>query len=123
MKITVKKGSIESAPKGYVRISFTEKSKGTKRFIKENGAETLEIGAGKGSEMNLRKFRTLCRAIVNTAKANKIKKIALQFDATPKLCENLKGKAPEEVSQLIAENFEMANFEFNTFKTKPKEGF
>lgn len=123
MKITVKVGDIENAPKGYVRLCLTEKPKGTKRFVVEKGIETLELGAGKGSEMNLRKFRTLCRSIVNAAKVNKIKKIAIQFDATPELCENLKNNTPEEISQLIGENFEMANFEFNTFKTKPKEGF
>ncbi|MDD2657337.1 MAG: leucyl aminopeptidase [Candidatus Pacebacteria bacterium] len=123
MKIVVKKGTVEKAPRGFVRVSFTDKSKGTKRFVKEKGIETLEIGIGKPEEMNLRRFRVLCRAVVQAAKANKIKKIALQFDATPKLFVNLKGVSPEELSQLIAENFEMANFDFTHFKTKPKEGF
>ncbi len=123
MKITLKKGSCATAPKSYVRISLTEKSTGTKRFIKENGVETLEIGAGKASEMNLRKFRILCRAIVNGARANKCRKIAIQFDRTPELFKNIRGVSPEDISQLATENFEMANFEFNHFKTKPKDGW
>jgi len=123
MKLTLKKGSIKNAPKGYVRVSFTDKPKGTKRFVREKGIETLELGIGKATDMNVRKFIVLCRAIVQAAKANKVKKVALQFDQTPELFKNLREVAPERLSQLAAENFEMANFEFNMFKTKPKEGF
>ncbi|MEK7101659.1 MAG: leucyl aminopeptidase [Patescibacteria group bacterium] len=113
MKIIPKKGDTKNAPKGYVRIAFTEKAKGTKRFVKEGGVETLEIGVGKASEMNARKFIVLCRAVVNAAKAHKCKKIAVQFGTFQTFYN----------PQVAAENFEMANFEFTTFKTKPKEGF
>ncbi len=123
MKITLKKGDYKSAPKNYVRISLTDKPRGIKIFVKEDGIQTLELGVGKSSEMNLRRFIILCRAIVNTAKANKCKKIAIQFDRTPELFKNLRGATPEHISQLAAENFEMASFDFNMFKTKPKEGW
>lgn len=123
MKITLKKGDYDSAPKDYVRISLNDKPKGARRFVSEKGIETLELGVGKSSEMNQRKFIVLCRAIVNAAKANKCKKIAIQFDRTPELFKNLHGITPERISELAAENFEMANFEFNHFKTKPKEGW
>ncbi|MDE1919783.1 MAG: leucyl aminopeptidase [Patescibacteria group bacterium] len=123
MKIVVKKGSLADAPKEYVRIALTEKPKGMKRLVKEGGVETLELGVGKASEMNLRRFIVLCRAIVSAAKANKSPKIALQFDRMPELFKNLKTATPEHISQLAAENFEMANFEFNLFKTKPKDGW
>jgi leucyl aminopeptidase len=123
MNLTFKKGSIDDAPKEYVRIALTGDAKGTKRFIREKGLETLQLGVGKPEEMNARKFIILCRAIVQAAKANKCKKIAIQFDRTPSLFKNLQHLTPEHVSQLAAENFEMANFEFNTFKTKPKEGW
>src|SRR3989344_9228510 len=112
MKITLKKGNIENAPKGYVRISFTEKVKGAKRLVKEKGVETLEIGVGKFEELNRRKFIILCRSIIQAAKANKSKKIALQFDRTPGLFKNLKEYSREALARLTAENFEMANFEF-----------
>ncbi len=123
MKIISKKKNIENAPKGYVRISFTEKSKGTKRLVKEDGIETLEIGVGKFGELNRRRFLIMCRAVIRAAKANKSRKIALQFDHTPGLFKNLKAYSREELAQLTAENFEMANFDFTAFKTKPKEGF
>ena len=119
MKITVKKGDLENAPRGYVRISLTDKPKGTKKFIQKNGVDTLEIGIGKLEEINLRRFRTLCRVIVDAAKTSKAAKIAIQ----PERFKSLKGVAPEHLAQLAAENFEMANFEFNHFKTKPKEGW
>lgn len=123
MKLILKKGSIENAPKGYVRIRLTEKARGTKGSVKENGVETLEIGAGKRAEMNRRKFILLCRSIVQTTKAHASKKIAIQFDRTPEIFKNLKDISPEDISQMAAENFEMANFEFTMFKTKPKEGW
>ncbi len=123
MKLTFKKGGIEHAPASYARIVLTEEERGAKRFIREKGRETLEIGVGKASEMNARKFIILCRAIVQTAKANKRKNIAIQFDRTPKLFKNLGHLTPEHISQIAAENFEMANFEFNVFKTIPKEGW
>ncbi len=123
MKLTLKKGDITSAPKAYVRITFTEKPRNTTRIVKENGGEVIELGAGKFKEMNARKFITLCRSIVARAKTHKTKKIALQFNCTPELFKNLRSMTPEQISQLAAENFEMANFEFNVFKTKPKEGW
>ncbi len=124
MKLTFKKGDIDSAPKGYTRVRLTGESRGTKRVVRENGIEWLEIGAGKGSEMNRRKFVLLCRTIVKTAKENKCKKIALQFDRSPEYFSGIqKDVTPEEVSRIAAENFEMANFEFTTYKTKPKEGW
>ncbi len=124
MKLALKKGDIKNAPKGYVRIRLTDQPKGAKRFVKEGGTETLEIGIGKPEEMNLRKFRILCREIINAAKTHKIKKLALQFGQTPELFAALRGRmTPERISQIASENFELANFEFTDFKTKPKDGW
>jgi leucyl aminopeptidase len=121
MKIILKKGALTKASKEYVRIQVTEESKGTKQLVREKGIETLEIGFGKYSEMNRRKFLILCRSLVQVAKTNKCKKIALSFDDLIASL-NLKEK-PEELAQILAENFEMASFEFNHFKTKPKDGW
>lgn len=125
MKLIFKSGTIDNAPKGYIRVQLTEESKGTKRLVREDGAEWLELGAGKGSEMTRRKFVTLCRAIVQTAKQNKCKKIALQFDRTPELFSGMQKEVTtgEEVSEIAAANFVMANHEFTSFKTKPKDGW
>ncbi|OGG62636.1 hypothetical protein A3C19_02635 [Candidatus Kaiserbacteria bacterium RIFCSPHIGHO2_02_FULL_54_22] len=113
MKLSFKKGNIENAPKGYVRIAFTDKTKEARRFTREKGIETLELGVGKPGEMSARKFIILCRSVVQAAKANKCKKIAVQLDMFQKFYN----------PQLAAENFEMANFEFNALKTRPKEGW
>lgn len=123
MKIILKRGRVEDASREYMRVVFTEEEKGTRRLVSERsgrGTGALEIGAGKTEEMNTRKFLTLCRALINAAKANKRKKIALSFaDASFKD----RIGSPEEVMQHAAENFEMANFDFNIFKTAPKEGW
>ena len=126
MKITFTGKPIENAPIGVTRVRITEEDKGKRKFVREREGrkeiEVLEIGAGKFAEMNMRKFVILCRAIVRTAIQNKCSKIAIQFDARPALFEKL-SLSPEEASSIAAQNFEMANFEFNAFKTKPKEGW
>ncbi len=123
MKINVKAGAIDQAPKGFVRVVLTDKPKGTKRLVSNGGIESLEIGIGKATEMTLRKFRIASRAIITTAKAYKIAKIALAFDATPERLSRLDTISIEDAVQIMAENFEMANYEFNHFKTTPKDGW
>lgn len=127
--------SIDNAPAGYLRVRLTEEDAGTKRIVRElvsgqkgsgknaQPIEWLELGAGKGSDMNQRKFIILCRRIVRASKEAKYRKIAIQFDRTPQLFGNLQHLTPEKVSELAATGFEMANFEFTAFKTKPKDGW
>ena len=43
MKITLKKGVVADTPKEYVRIVLTEKTKGTKQFIKEKNTLIADI--------------------------------------------------------------------------------
>lgn len=123
MKIIFSPKSIDDAPAGYIRVRITEEDKSVRRFVREGTIEYLEIGAGKFAEMTQRRFVILCRSIIQTAKQNKARKIAMQFDATPKLFAALTPMTAEEVSSVAAQNFEMANFEFTAFKTEPKDGF
>ncbi len=123
MKLIFSKKTIDEAPKEFARVRLTEEKPGTKRLVKEGSVTWLEIGAAKGSEMNRRKFVTLCRYIIRSAKAEKLRKIVLQFDTTPELFTNLHNITPEEISRIAAENFVMANLEFNEYKEKPKEGW
>lgn len=115
--------SIDNAPKGYLRVRLTEEDRETKSIVREDGIEWLELGAGKPEEMNQRRFVTLCRSIIRAAKEGKYKKVATQFDLTPKLFKNLQHLTPEKISEIVGTNYEMANFEPNAFKTKPKEGW
>ena len=135
MKLNFAYKTLEMSPKGHVRVVLTQEPRGTKRFVKtvgsgsgkngEKGDEvfSLEVGTGKPSEMNQRKFALLCRAIVAAALEHKIKKIAIQFDTTPELFKNLQHLSPEEISVIAAQNYEMANYAHNTFKTAPKNGW
>ncbi len=125
MKLLFSKKTIADAPKDYVRIALTEDDRSVRRCVRENGIQSIEIGAGKGSDMTMRTFIILCRAIVRTAKHHKAKKIVIQFDRTPELFSGMQKQnaTAEWVSQTAAENFEMANFAFTTFKTMPKDGW
>lgn len=123
MKITFAKTAIDSAPKGYLRVRFSEETRGTKRFVREEGCEWLELGIGKAKDLTNRKFVILVRSMVQAAKQQGARKIAVSFEATPTLWENLSFASEERRGQLFAENVVMANFEFRTFKTKPKEGW
>ncbi|MHB8710500.1 MAG: leucyl aminopeptidase [Minisyncoccota bacterium] len=122
MNISLKEGRVEGAPKTYARIRVVKESKEVRRLVKEGGLNILELGVGKYADMNRRKFVLLCRSIIQAAKANDFKKIAIQFDSALKLFKNLK-VSREDLAQIAGENFEMANFEFNIFKTKPREGW
>lgn len=123
MKITIKKErGAENIPETYARIRVIEESKDMRRLVREAKVNILELGIGKYADMNRRRFVLLCRSIVQTAKANRIRRIAIQFDRLLELFETLK-ENHEDLAQIAAENFEMANFEFNFFKTKPREGW
>src|ERR1700753_449444 len=117
MKISFSVKPIESASKEYARVRFLEEVPGGKRLVREDGIDWLEIATGKGEKMNRRKFITLCRRIIQIAKANKLPKIAVQFYTYSDLFKGLldTDMTPEATSQLAAENYEMANLEFNMF--------
>lgn len=123
MKLTFSKKQAKELAKTHTRVRLTEEDKGVRRFVRDNGADVLEIGAGKGADMNQRRFIILCRAIVQAAKQHKKRKLIVDFSETPDLFKNLKHISPERLTELAAENFEMANFEFTKFKTRPKDGF
>lgn len=123
MKITFAKDSLDNAPKGYLRVRFTEEARGLKRSVREDGVEWLELGIGKAAELTNRKFIIIIRSIVTAARQHKARRIAISFDATPAFWENLSFSSEEHAAQQFAENIEMANFQFRTFKTEPKEGW
>jgi leucyl aminopeptidase len=80
----------------------------------------LEIGIGKREEMTRRKLITTVRKMVTAAKTAKKKEIAFEFTD---LVFPLLHIDANDLAELIATNLEMANFEFVTYKTKPKEGW
>src|SRR6266568_233712 len=117
MKISFSGVPLDTASATYTRVRFTGEDAGGPRLVKEGAALYIEIGVGKGDEMSPRKFILVCREVVQTAKKLKIKKIAFEFSKYTDLFSGLYGThaTPDWVSQTAAENFEMANYEYNAF--------
>lgn len=121
MKFSFTDKPIEQVPKGYLRVRVTEEATETKRLVRENDVEWVEIGGGKTADMNLRKFMRLCRAIIRTAKQGKHSKVVLQFDRTLALFKTLQSVSLEDISCIAAQNFVIADYEFTKYKSKPEE--
>lgn len=85
-----------------------------------NCQKIISIGIGPQEKFNQRKFILLPRKIIAAAKTNKIKKLAINFSNF--IFSSLKLKE-SEIAEILAIGFEMANFEFVKYKSKPKEGF
>ncbi len=121
MKFTFTSGPLTKAPKGFTRVRLTEDQKGTRRLVREGSEVYLEIGTGKRSEIALRTFVPLVRSIAQTAKKERVKKIAFDFPLA--VFPKLKSIEAPDLASLIAQNLLMATYEFTTYKTEPKDGF
>lgn len=84
------------------------------------GDKYIAVGMGKKKEMTKMQFIKLCRKMVSLARQHKIKKIAIDFSDFNIAALKMKD---EEVLEIAATNWEMANFEFVTFKTEPDDGW
>ncbi|MBP7741662.1 MAG: hypothetical protein KA104_03155, partial [Candidatus Pacebacteria bacterium] len=113
--------SLDKLAKEIVQVRITEKPKGTKRVVREDTKEFLEVGVGKKSDVTQRTFIPFVRSIIQNAKREKIKKIAL--DAMDFRFDHMSAVTDEELGSLIAQNMLMANYEFTVYKAKPKDGF
>jgi len=118
MKFTVRR-KIPDLAKDMAYVRFV-KGSGVRLIEREKGLE-LALGIDESGKITRRKFITLVRKIIQTAKQNKIKRVAVKFDDLffPKF----KDASKREISSILAQNMEMANFELTKFKEKPKEGW
>ena len=105
--------------KGYIFVRITEEPKGTKRIVREVSGEYLELGTGKNTVLTRRSLIILIRSVIQTAKRERISKIAIDRETLP----TLEYISDEELGSLVAQNLLMANYEFTAYKTAPKEGF
>ncbi|MEX2033482.1 MAG: leucyl aminopeptidase [Candidatus Colwellbacteria bacterium] len=105
--------------KGVAIISWKKQKQG-EVLLMPGGKKSILIGIPEPDELNRRKLIILSRQIITLAKTNRIKKIALKLDDFT--FSKLK-ISREETAELLATNFEMANFEFVKYKSKPKEGW
>ncbi|MFA5791554.1 MAG: leucyl aminopeptidase family protein [Candidatus Paceibacterota bacterium] len=89
-------------------------------IIKENGIKTLYLKCDDAEKMNLRKLFLLVRKMVMMVKGAKIEKLAFNFKDLKFKNINL---TDIELGEMIGSQLDFANYEFNVYKTPPKEGF
>ena len=105
---------IPAPKKGYIPVQFIEGP--LSRF----SGKKLEVGYGEKKPGNLRQLRLFLRKVIATAKQHKIKNPDINF-------KDIRAIAPKSVSDhdlgsLAGEAFVMADYEFVSYKAKPKEG-
>ncbi len=114
MKISV----ISRIPAGFTQVSLKE---GIASYRESSpGAEKLIVGVEDIKNLNRRKLIILARKVVRQTKANNLKKIAIFLDEFrfPKL-----RLTPQELADILVQNFELADFESVAYKTTPKAGW
>lgn len=109
----------EKSGKDEVIIRLTNEST-DEALLREDGSRELLIGIGERDKMTRRKLMLLARRIVSVAIAKKTRKILVDF--ADFRFDHLK-MDDGAIAEILATNFEMANFQFTEFKTKPKEGW
>jgi leucyl aminopeptidase len=118
MIISVLKNSLSS--RGMVRIAFNQKIAESRFVVTEKKEEILEIKPQVKDKISRRQLVILARQIISLAKKNKISKIVLNFKDILDFKSDL---SEYEIGEILAINFEMANYEFVKYKTKPKDGW
>ena len=120
MKISFTNADVSQAPPGFTIVRLTEEK--TTRFLSEEGQEILEFGMGrKRTEVNRRRFALILRNIIQTAKQHRRPRIAIGLNKSP--FPQLARVPLPELASLIAQNFELANFEYREYKTPPPDGW
>lgn len=100
--------------KGAVTIEFISGS--LNRF----DGKTLSIGSGD-KPLTRRKFILFTRKVISIAKQNKLKSIVVAFADLKSVASN--DLSEREIGSIAATSFVMANYEHNTYKRTPKDGF
>ena len=93
-------------------------NKNNDEVIRENGIKTLYLKCEE--KMTLRKLFLLVRKMVVAAKGAKASQVA--FDFSHFKFDSIKIPL-NELAEIIGTQLPFANYEFNLYKTKPKEGF
>lgn len=119
-KISVSNKEIEKQPKKYVRLVVTEDKPSWHRLVEcTDGTLEYRMGAGKWKEMTPRKFRTFLRSIVQAAKSHQIEFLAVELSRSP--FPKLNSYGEEWVVSTIVENFSLASYTFDQYKTSQKK--
>ncbi len=89
-------------------------------IYKTSQGSELRLGVKDKNKINRRQLVILARKVVQLAAKNKYQKVFLQLKDFQ--LEHL-GIPAKDLVELLVVNFEMANYQFNRYKQKPKEGF
>ncbi|MFA6355313.1 MAG: hypothetical protein WCW65_02720, partial [Candidatus Paceibacterota bacterium] len=92
--------------------------KNNDEVVRENGIKTLYLKCDE--KMTLRKLFLLIRKMVVLAKGSKASQIS--FNISDFEFDSIKISS-SELAEVIGTQLPFANYEFNEYKTKPKEGF
>ncbi len=93
----------------------------TKVVENVQGVSAVKIGIGKVEDVTRRKLVTLSRRVIRIANQHRFSSLSVSFSDFQ--FSGTKDISDRELGRILAENFEMANYEFRTYKTAPKEGF
>ncbi len=108
-----------TAPKSATQIDLVA-GELTKVVEDQKGTTVIRIGIGKADDVTRRKLITTARKAVRLAKEHKLKALSVSF----KDFQFRKAEIDDyRLGRLLAEAFEMANYEFTKYKTPPKDGF
>tara|TARA_B100002051_G_scaffold276628_2_gene326291 strand:- start:18610 stop:20016 length:1407 start_codon:yes stop_codon:yes gene_type:complete len=119
-KITLTTKEFDQLPKQCVKIVLTEDKPDWHRLVEtKDGRLEYRMGAGKRKDMTVRKYRTLVRSIVMAAKSHKLTHIALQLG--PMGCPKLEEKGSKWYYRTLAEQLQLATYEFTTYKSKKSD--
>ncbi|RJQ29057.1 leucyl aminopeptidase family protein [Candidatus Parcubacteria bacterium] len=117
IKITFSKSEPKDKKIGLVSL---RKEKDNSVFILSSGQKSIVIGVPEPEKITRRKLILLTRQAIVLAKQNKIKRIAIRLADFGFRHLRL---GDRNLAELLATNFEMANFEFVKYKTPPPEGW
>lgn len=119
-KISLSAKKTTDLPKKYCRIVLSEKNKTWHRLVETvEGNLEYHLGVGKFKTINRRNFRTLIRSIIQTAKSHQLEHIVLELK--PAIFTGLNKFGNDWFYQTLAENLELAQYEFTHYKTKKAE--
>lgn len=118
-KISLTTKSLDKLPNKYCRIILTEDKPSWHRLVEtKDGQLEYRMGAGKRKSATVRTYRTLIRSIVMTAKSHQLENIAIHMG--PMGCPKLEEKGNEWFFRTLAENLQLAQYEFCKYKTSKK---
>ncbi|MDP2650224.1 MAG: leucyl aminopeptidase family protein [bacterium] len=116
MKFSFKFSFTDKPKKGTVPVAFDDKK--TVRF---DGA-VLTLGTGEAKNKDRRDTARLLRKVVRTAQQHQISAVSLSWKDIRSL-PGMKRATDAELGEFVAVNMATANYNFNDYKTKPKEGW